>query len=211
MSEEVKDQTGGLSIGSIDAETVKAAGGNIIEDNSVGKIDNTNATIDGGQTNTTNNNTSEAAWKQSLNDMFDDMTTNAPELTTEQKEELENIKAFDPIDTSIEPPANESVDTPKTSVSYDFSQEEIPEFENNEDHPLMVKAMIDNMSEDASEEEQRSLFHKMTSSIKKYATSDVAIGAAKLTHVGIQALTVTPPPYNIIGPVLGAAIKMMGA
>jgi len=207
MSEESKGQTGGLSIGSIEAETVKAAGGDITEDNSVGKIDNTGATIDGGQTNTTNNNTSEVDLKQSLNDMLDDMVTNAPELTVEQQEELDSIKSSETVDT----PVNESIDAPKTSVSYDFSQEETPEFENNEDHPLMVKAMIDNMSEDSTEEEQRSLFHRMTSSIKKYATSDAAIAAAKLTHVGIQALSVTPPPYNIIGPVLGAAIKMMGA
>ena len=131
-----------------------------------------------------------------LNELFNEMVTKAPELTSEQ---LEVIKEPEPIDT------------PKLSVGYDFTEEETPNFENNEDHPLAVKAMIENMSDESSEEEQRSLFHRMTSSVKKYATSDVAIGAAKLTHVGIQALSVTPPPYNIIGPVLGAAIKMMGA
>ena len=78
MSDEVEPReipapSGGLSIGSIQADTVKAAGGNIEEDNSVGKIDQTGAEFHDKQSNVMNVNTdkSEKTPEGSIVDVLD--------------------------------------------------------------------------------------------------------------------------------------------
>ena len=101
--------SGGLSIGSIQADTVKAAGGNIEEDNSVGKIDQTGAEFHDKQSNVMNVNTDkpEKTPEGSIVDVLDILIAMAPESDSEAVEtspeaseaiqEITSIEDFEPV------------------------------------------------------------------------------------------------------------------
>ena len=203
MNEEKKPQSGGLSIGSIQAETVKAAGGDITEDNSQGKIDNTGATIEGGQTNTTHNTQGqEVTFETATQVLFDKLAVNAPEIAEPRaipdKEPVESPQQDDDSSVESEAPSVEAVVSDDELDAIDLNVE----FNDNEDHPKLVMASINKFAaaeNPPSAEEQKGLFSRAYSSIKKYATSDDAKAALDFVAGGIEvAAGGLPTPFNLI-------------
>ena len=194
--------SGGLSIGSIQADTVKAAGGNIEEDNSVGKIDQSGAEFHDKQSNVMNVNTDKPDYEKHITDLFDNMTSAAPEITPEEIEQAAMPVVEHPEDTSFEP------------LSFEEFEESITDeqtYENNEDHPAAVYASVQRFQESPpSQEEQKSLFSRAMSSVKKYATSDEAVALGKLALSGMEATASIAPPFNVLAAVVKTGIALTG-
>ena len=88
-----------------------------------------------------------------------------------------------------------------------------PAFTEHEDHPEVVYSMVQTMQrnpEAATEEEQQSLYERLSSCVAKYATKENAIGALKITAAGVGALSSLAPPFNVIKAVCEAAVALGG-
>ena len=198
-----------VNFGGVAGDAKFVAGDEIAEQNNVqgdmdksqGKIDNTGAHIEGGQTNTTNVG-GNSDYEKHFTDLLDNMTAAAPEITPEEIEQAAMPVVEHPEDTSFEP------------LSFEEFEESIKDeqtYENNEDHPAAVYASVQRFQESPpSQEEQKSLFSRAMSSAKKYATSDEAVALGKLALSGMEATASIAPPFNILAAVVKTGIALTG-
>ncbi|MDB4766374.1 hypothetical protein OAG71_01665 [bacterium] len=147
-------------------------------DNSKGKIDNRGATIYGEQKNMTS--ASETIYQDKVKELFEEMAKNAPELTPEEIDQLVPM-----VDAQIEG----AID-PVTMCPEEFDGLGPETFDANEDHPSVLKAIMQHYLEmgiTPTQEEQKSFFQRFFSCVTKYGQSDavksVACTVAELTEL----------------------------
>ena len=144
----------------------------------------------------------EVTFETATQDLFDKLAANAPEIAEPRaipdKEPVESPQQGD--DSSVESEAP-SVDAVVSDAELDAIDLNV-EFNENEDHPKLVMASINKFAaaeNPPSAEEQKGLFARAYSSIKKYATSDDAKAALDFVAGGIEvAAGGLPTPFNLI-------------
>lgn len=161
---------------------------------SIDKSQNSTVNVDGdvhGDVNANNVQADTATFQKAIKDLFDEMVKTADEMGVE------------PYVAPIEPPATTSNDEPV--VFEDFDSLEAEDVTDGSDHPAAVYGMVQNMQESdvtPTEDEQKSLWNRMTSSVKKYATKENGVKAMKIAVAGISAASSLAPPLGIIKSVL---------
>ena len=171
----------------IDGDVDKSQGKTEIAGDMSGNIENTN--IQGGM----------VTFKEQEKAFFDEMVKNAPELPVEPRE----IPQAEEKDTATESEATKDETLPEPTVVGDdvLSGLEEIDFTDNEDHPAMVYSAIQSYEAAGtppSEEEQKGLFQRAYSCVKKYATSPEAKAIAETAAEGIELLAGGLPfPANI--------------
>lgn len=141
--------------------------------------------------------------EQAIKDLCDEMTKEA---------QAQGVPDWTPPVEAREIPTQET-DTPEEVVFDDFESLEIPEFTDNEDHPQAISYAVSNYAASAAPmpvEEQKSLFQRAMSSVKKFATSDEAVSLGKLALSGMEATASIAPPFNIIAAVVKTGIALTG-
>jgi len=205
MSDENQKPSGGLQIGSLttNAEAI-IAGGDVTQDKSIHQGETNiagNMSGDVSNTNTVNNSNT---IMQDVKAAFDAMIEEAGPLPTAPRE----IPSNDP-----EPVAAASAELPDpVEVSVDeFMALDPVEYDAGEDHPANVYASIAQVHESEtlpSEEEQKSLFSRMSSCVGKFATAENGVKALKIVASGVGALASLSPPMNIIKAVCETAASL---
>lgn len=138
--------------------------------------------------------------EQAVKDFFDEMIANAPEQKVVPRA-IPQPEATVETTTDAAPEMTEELPAPV--LIEDFESIEEVQFENDEDHPAAVYASFQSYSsappeEVPTEEEQKSLYQRMTSCVKKYATTE---NAQKLCATAAGAIEVVagglPFPWNL--------------
>lgn len=189
---------------SINFGNVDTAGGNFTvsgdnnEDNSTGKTHNeVHGNVESLTSHQENNFDSPA---DCFRDLMDELAKVAPEISEEAVEQAVNSDL--PVDsmTGTEPL---DVDT--------LALEPLPEYSNNEDHPVVVSRMVSRYAAgDAplSVEEEKGIVSRLLSCFVRYATDPVTIATGKMALAGMRATASLAPPFNIIVPVIETGIKL---
>lgn len=173
-------------------------------DQSQGKVDNTGATIEGGQENTSTNIKAggNVEFNQAVKDFFEELSHAAPSLEEPMVEQRSIPQAETPVD-AVAGSDEATEEPPAPEVLSDDEMSALPELDytENEDHPQMVYASIKSFEESGetpSKEEQAGLFQRTFSCVKKYATSDTAKALAETAAGAIEVVAGGLPfPANL--------------
>ena len=193
MSDENQKPSGGLQIGSLttNAEAI-IAGGDVTQDKSIHQGETNiagNMSGDISNTNTVNNSNT---IMQDVKAAFDAMIEEAGPLPTAPRD----IPSNDP-----EPVAAAELPDPVEVSVDDLMALEPVEYNDNEDHPANVYASIAQIHESEtlpSEEEQKGLFSRMSSCVKKFATKENSVKLLKVVASGVGAMASLAPPLNVV-------------
>ena len=197
MSDENQKPSGGLQIGSLttNAEAI-IAGGDVTQDKSIHQGETNIAGDMSGDISNTNTVNNSNTIMQDVKAAFDAMIEEAGPLPTAPRD----IPSNDPVPVA----AADLPDPVEVSVDELIALEPV-EYNDNEDHPANVYASIAQIHESEtlpSEEEQKGLFSRMSSCVKKFATKENSIKAMKVAVAAISATSSLLPPLGVVKAVL---------